>query len=435
MMKFETFKKLEIDLYHEKLDNGLEVYIVPKNNINNVYVTFSTRFGSRHIEFIPANEKKLKKYQPGIAHFLEHQLFEQLDGVDPFAFYSQRGADSNANTSNQKTTYLFSSPNKLDENLNFLLDFVQSPHFTDESVAKEKGIIEQEINMYEDDPFYVLYDKSLYNSIVKNPVRIPVIGTIDSINKITKEDLYECYNTFYDPSNMFVVITGNVDPKQTIDIIKKNQQTRSVGSLNQPIKVKKYNEPDTVSKESETIKMNVAIPKVSCTYKIKLPDINETAKREFSDYLVLYLDSKFGSSSLFYEQLKEQGIITNSLMYTSVDIDTHLVCMLIADAEDPDLLIRLIDDEIKKFNVTEEEFNRKKKTVVSALFYLSDNIYRINNKIMNNIIKTGKVITNDYDEVSNYSFEKFRSVVKKIDFSNRSTVKVLPKKLDLNDKI
>ena len=144
-MKKIDIKNLDLNLFYEKLDNGLEVYVIPKENCNNVYATFSTKYGSNIIEFVPIGEKKMIKVPLGIAHFLEHKLFEQKDGIDPFTFYSERGADANANTNQKKTTYLFSGSNFILENLNYLLDYVQEPYFTDKNVEKEKGIITQEI--------------------------------------------------------------------------------------------------------------------------------------------------------------------------------------------------------------------------------------------------------------------------------------------------
>jgi len=222
-MKSFELTKLDLELYHEELNNGLNIYIVPKTNVNNVYVTFTTKFGSKHQSFVPFNEKKMIKVPDGVAHFLEHKLFEQEDGHNPFAFFAESGASSNANTSNHKTTYLFSCSTKLEENLEFLLDFVQTPYFTKENVNKEKGIIEQEIKMYQDNPFFVLYEKSVYNSIVKHPIKIPILGTMESITKIEKEDLYTCYNTFYHPNNMILVITGNVKTESILEIKKNNQ--------------------------------------------------------------------------------------------------------------------------------------------------------------------------------------------------------------------
>ena len=140
-MKTELVK-MDLDMYYKKLDNGLDIYIVPKENVNSIYVTFTTKYGSIDSEFIPYDRSCMTKFPLGIAHFLEHKVFEQKDDIDPFTFYSERGCDANANTSNYKTTYLFSGTNFLDENLNYLLDYVQDPYFTDENVEKEKGIIE-----------------------------------------------------------------------------------------------------------------------------------------------------------------------------------------------------------------------------------------------------------------------------------------------------
>ena len=272
-MKKTNIDKLKLELYQEKLDNGLEVYIIPKKNCNNIYVTFSTKYGSNIDEFVPIKSKKMKKYPLGIAHFLEHKMFEMEDGTDPFELYSNNGADANANTSNYKTTYLFSGPQYFKENLNYLLDYVQKPYFTDKNVEKEKGIIIQEIKMYQDDPYTVLYEKALYNSFIKHPIKMPVIGDIENVKSITKEDLYECYNTFYNPGNMFVVITGNVDPIETINLIKQNQENKHF-EKEEEIKLKTYEEPDKVDKKSEIIKMDINLAKLALSYKINYKKMN-----------------------------------------------------------------------------------------------------------------------------------------------------------------
>ena len=144
-MKISKLEKLDLNLYEETLQNGLKVYVIPKDNVNSIYATFSTKFGSVFKEFVPNGDKKMIDVPLGVAHFLEHKMFEQEDEKDPFTFYSERGCDANANTSNYKTTYLFSGSNSFEENINYLLDYVQKPYFTDENVEKEKGIIEQEI--------------------------------------------------------------------------------------------------------------------------------------------------------------------------------------------------------------------------------------------------------------------------------------------------
>ena len=238
-MKKTKLKQFDLDLYSETLDNGLLINVIPKENINNIYVTFSTKYGSIHDEFIPIDGTDYYKVPMGVAHFLEHKVFEQEDGIDPFTIFSSNGADSNANTSNYKTTYLFSGPSNFEENLCFLLDFVQQPYFTDKNVEKEKGIIEQELKMLNDKPYWKLYESTLSNAFINHPIKYPVGGTVETIWKITKEDLYRCYNSFYNPANMFITISGNVSPKDTINIIKNNQSKKKFDKFKE-ITIKTY---------------------------------------------------------------------------------------------------------------------------------------------------------------------------------------------------
>ena len=191
------------------------------------------------------------------------------NGEDPFAFYTKNGADANANTSHQKTTYLFSGTGNLEKNIEYLLDFVQSPYFTDENVEKEKGIIEQEIKMYDDIPYWKLYDSTLNNAFHVHPLKYPIAGTVETINKITKADLYTCYNTFYHPSNMFLTIVGNFEPEQIIKTIHSNQKKKKYKKAKDII-VKTYEEPDTVAVENAIVPFDVEIPKVTLSYKINI---------------------------------------------------------------------------------------------------------------------------------------------------------------------
>ena len=321
-MKKIPLSKLDINVYYEKLENGLEVFIAPKDNVNNIYVTYSTKYGSNKNDFVPIGKNKMITVPLGIAHFLEHQLFTQEDGTDVMSFYSERGADVNANTNKLKTTYLFSGPDFFEENLEFLLDYVEKPYFTDESVNKEKGIIEQEIKMYQDKPYTRLYEGITYNAFHNHPIKYPVIGTVESINKITKEDLYTCYNTFYHPSNMFLVITGNVDPDKTMELIKKHEYKREIEPA-KPIKLKTYEEPDTVCKKSEKINLNVTIPKVCIAFKLNIEKIKKVPKDEISTYLQILFSLKLGTTSEFCEKLKEEQLITSFIDTNVVETDKH----------------------------------------------------------------------------------------------------------------
>ena len=421
----KNLEKLNIDVYEETLKNGLNLYIVPIKDKNNIYVTFTTKYGSNISEFVPIGEEEYIKVPNGVAHFLEHKVFEQEDGIDPFSFFSERGADCNANTSNYKTTYLFSGSSFYEENLNLLLDYVTSPYFTDENVLKEKGIIEQEIKMYDDDPYSKLYDKILENCFVKHPIRIPIAGTVESINKITKEDLYKCYNTFYHPSNMLLIVVGNIDVKNTIKIVNDFYKNKKYDKFNE-IKIKKYNEPDNVYKEYKELKMNVSIPKVSVNYKLNITHSDIPLYKKVL-YLNIFLDLKFGSTSLFLENIKKENIINYDLSYDTVYIDTHMLVILSAETKEKDRLIKSIEDEITDTYITKEELSRKKKTLISSLVYMSDNIYSINHKILNNIIRYDEVKYNVYEIINSLNIDEYNEFIKTINFNNKNITVIEPK--------
>lgn len=417
-----NFNKLDLTLYHEKLDNGLDIYIVPKDNVNNIYATFTTKYGGVDTNF-KLNGKDVKS-PAGIAHFLEHKMFEQENGEDPFKVFDKNGAQANAMTSSYKTTYLFAGPTDFKENINLLLDFVQEPYFTDENVEKEKGIIVQEIKMCEDVPYRIGYNTTLYNSFVKNPIRIPVIGSEESVNSITKEDLYECYRAFYHPNNMFLVITGNVKPKEVIKIIKENQKDKQFKE--QTLEKKEIVEPDKVYKKKEVKYMNVTIPKVYYSYKINIKDI-DMEKRFIIKYLAIYLDSLYGSVSDFEEEIEKEKICNYGIDFIISKTDSHLLITFIAETRKVNKLI----DKIKKYmghDITLDDFNRKKKVILSSNIFMTDNIFKINNKIVDDVLNEDKVITDIYDENNNLKYDTMVELIKSINFKNTSTVIIKPNK-------
>ena len=204
-MKEIKLKGLDLTSYVETLDNGLEVIYVPFKDKKNYFVSYATRYGSETTTFIPAGSKEEIKVPDGIAHFLEHKMFEQEDGVDPFSYFSESGTGANASTSFDNTQYIFYGTKNFEDNLRFLLKYVNEPYYTDENVEKEKGIIAEELKMYEDMPDWQCETK-LREAVYKvHPRRVDIGGTVEEIMKITKEDLYTCYNNFYSPNNMFLL--------------------------------------------------------------------------------------------------------------------------------------------------------------------------------------------------------------------------------------
>lgn len=415
-MKKHRLKHIDLNLYTETLPNGLLVNIVVKKKVNNIYVTFSTKYGSFQNEFIPIGEKKMFTAPLGVAHFLEHKVFEQKNGKDPFEFYTRNGADTNASTSHLKTTYLFSGIGHFKENIEYLLDFVQTPHFTKENVEKEKGIIEQEIKMYEDIPFWKLFDKTLSNSFFEHPLKYPIAGTIQSINEITKEDLYKCYNTFYHPSNMFVTIVGDVNPEEVIEIIASNQASKKY-PIQSKIVLKEYAEKDEVVKAYEEIIFDVELPKVAVAYKI---NSNGNDANRLKRYLGSYINIKTGSTSKLFEKLKMNNLLTGDIETEIVIAGDHLLCVLLFESREYTEVLQEIDQEIKNKAIDEQDLNRKKKVSKSSCVFRSDSIYSLASKINGNILNHNKVILDEFKDIDSFNIEELKGILNRISFENKT---------------
>ena len=214
-------KNIKEKCYMEKLENGLQVIIIPKKEIQKKYIIWATKFGSIDNTFIDSTTGEKVVIPDGVAHFLEHKMFEQKNGVDSLYVLMALGLDANAYTTNDHTAYLFECTDNFYEGLDELMDYVQNPYFTDQNVEKEKGIIGQEIGMYDDDPGWQLYINAMDCLYEKNPIKVDTAGTVETISGINPEMLYKCYNTFYHPSNMVLTVVGDFEPETILAEIKK----------------------------------------------------------------------------------------------------------------------------------------------------------------------------------------------------------------------
>ena len=362
MQKIE-FQQLQEQLYYEKLDNGLDVYILPKKGFNKTYATFTTRYGSVDNHFKPLGKEDFVKVPDGIAHFLEHKLFEKEDG-DVFQQFSRQGASANAFTSFTRTAYLFSSTSQVEKNLETLMDFVQEPYFTEQTVEKEKGIIGQEITMYDDNPDWRLYFGTIENMYKNHPVRIDIAGTISSISNITKDMLYECYHTFYHPSNMLLFVVGPVDPEAIMKQIRENQGKKQYKDKPE-IERKFEDEPSETAQAKQVMEMNVQTPK--CLVGIKAPSGEfsggEMLKWELS--VNLLLDILFSKSSPHYTSLYNEGLVDDTFSYDYTQEAGFGFAMLGGDTPEPDKLSEKLIDillEAKEGKaLTEENLSRVRK--------------------------------------------------------------------------
>lgn len=363
-----AFEQLKEELYYEKLTNGLDVYILPKKGFNKTYATFTTKYGSIDNHFKPPGKTEHVKVPDGIAHFLEHKLFEKEDG-DVFQQFSRQGASANAFTSFTRTAYLFSSTSHVEENLETLMDFVQEPYFTESTVEKEKGIIGQEITMYDDNPDWRLYYGVIENMFKSHPVKIDIAGTKESISHITKDMLYECYNTFYHPSNMLLFVVGAVEPEQIMKQIKDNQAKRDF-TVQPEIDRQFEAEMEEVAEKKQVLKMNVQTPK--CIVGIKAPPSTrqgqEMLKYELSQNIML--DILFGKSSPGYTELYSEGLIDDSFSYDFSQEQGFGFAMAGGDTTDPEKLTEKITAILlegktgSSFN--EENLGRARKKKIGA---------------------------------------------------------------------
>jgi predicted Zn-dependent peptidase len=348
MEKIE-FNQIQEEIFHEKLENGLEVFILPKKGFNKTYATFTTKYGSIDNHFVPLEKSAFLKVPDGIAHFLEHKLFEKEDG-DVFQQFSKQGASANAFTSFTRTAYLFSSTSNVEQNLETLMNFVQEPYFSEKTVEKEKGIIGQEITMYDDNPDWRLYFGLIQNMYQNHPVSIDIAGTVESISHITKDLLYECYGTFYHPSNMLLFVVGPVDATKVMEQIKENQNNKTYNKVPE-IKRQFENEPLEVAKKKQVLQMNVQTSK--CMVGIKAKHVDQSGAEMLKHELTINIifDLLFGKSSENYHELYSAGLIDETFSYDYSQEKGFGFAMIGGDTNEPDRLA----DSLKKMLVSAEQ--------------------------------------------------------------------------------
>ena len=421
-------KKINIDktsecLYYKKLDNGLEIYVLPNINQKNFYITYNTKFGSVNTEFKVQNKNNYIKVPNGIAHYIEHLMFNTESGT-AFDYFSKLGSSVNAFTSYDITCYEVFSSTYFKENLNYLLEYVNTPYFTKELVDGERGIITEEIKMYENNPNTELTYKS-YNNIFINDLRKNYIsGNIDDIKKITVDDIIDCYNTFYNPNNMFIIITGNVNPYEALAIIEENMKTLEFNNVE--ICNKGIIEPLKVNKKYEEIEMNVETNKVSISYKIPKKNFKslDLSDEELKTYIGLLFNILFGVTSNIQDKLLTSKVINTGINVNKIYTKDYIVISL---TEYPETLINMVRDILKDINIEEDELKRKIKVYKSNYLLHFDDIELVNNNIQDNIIENGAFINNYMDIYNSINIDKMKEIIRKINTRSESVLVIKPK--------
>ncbi|GAA6112430.1 pitrilysin family protein [Apilactobacillus apinorum] len=371
-MEIKNYQQYGDKVYIDELENGLSVVMIPKSGYHKTYATFSVNYGSIDTTI------NGKKYPAGIAHFLEHKMFDKKnhDSMDVFSKY---GASSNAFTNFNKTSYLFATTDNVHDNLMELLDFVQDPYFDEQKVEKEKGIIGQEISMYDDNPGSVLFFKTIQNMYPDTPLNVDIAGSQESINKITKDDLYDSYNYFYQPNNMQLTIVGDINPDETLGWVIDNQKQKSspnVRSIN-----KTLIESNDIVKET-TEEMDVSIPKVAIGIKGS-SEFNNDIKYELSISLLLQMLLSEGSE--VYENLYNKGIIDDSFGFDFDCEDQFNYAIFAGETDDIDSFYQEIskvlfgfEDIVKELN---DEFELIKREEIGQHISMMNSIEAVSNSV------------------------------------------------------
>lgn len=363
-MSFTVVENKQTDekYYHKKHKSGLDIYVIPKNH-GTGYAVFGTKFGSIDNRFRVNGEEIT--VPDGIAHFLEHKMFENEDGIDTFKKYAEYGASANAYTSSDMTVYLFSATANMTENLEILLDFVSHPYFTKETVDKEQGIIGQEIRMYDDNPNWRLYFNMLRAMYKNHPVNIDTAGTVETIAQITAETLHKTYATFYNLHNMALCVCGNMKPEdveKVCDKILKEAPELSVERIYPE-------EPKEVNLAEISEKMQVSMPMFAVGIKDPVQFEKGDALAKKSAEMSIILRVIFGKASDFYSRLYSEGLINSSF---SAAFDAHCAFSyteISGLAKEPDKVYAEIKKEIEKYKasgIAKEEFDRAKRALYAG---------------------------------------------------------------------
>ncbi len=361
--------------YEKVLDNGLRVIVIPKKGFLKFFASFTSGFGAFDTEYVSINSQKRIKIPHGVAHFLEHKMFEMPDGDDANSYLSDLGVDGNAFTDYNQTSYIISGTKNLEPALEYLLDFVQIPYFTDENIEKEKGIIIQEYKMYCDIPSDVLNKKLMENMYANISYNEDIVGNVDEINSINKEMLYDAYESFYHPSNMLLCIVGDFDVEKIIDLIEKNQAKKNFKKEYQ-LKRIYQEEENRIIKKYDEIKFDVVQPKVGIG--IKLPQENYAGidNMALEIKFKVILEMMLGSMSETYQEMLDKEYIGSNFRY-NVRLDENSAYLKIStDTKKPNIFIEFILNILK--NVNKHTFDKlefetlKKAYWGSVLMSLND---------------------------------------------------------------
>ena len=399
--------------YVDKLENGLKIIIIPKKDTNKKYIIWGTNFGSNDNRFIYPETGEEVIVPDGVAHFLEHKMFEQPDGTNSLDTLMALGLDANAYTTNDHTAYLFecSEDETFYKGLDEFMDYVQSPYYTDQNVEKEKGIIGQEIMMYDDDPGFQLYLDTLKCLYEKFPIRIDIAGSIETIAGIHPDILYKCYNTFYNPGNMVLVVSGNFEPDEIKnEIISRLKPNKDIGKITRIFE----EEPEEIYKDYIEKTMSVSMPIFMVGIKDKVVSPEERVKRHMAIEVILGLVA--GKSSELYKNLYENQHIFGEIDYEYEFSKNYAHVLISGQSNNPQLVKDMLITEFEKLKnkgIDKENFERVKRKIYGDFVTEFNDVASIGRMFLADSIK--EVKTFDYvDKYNEITIEYAMNILKEV---------------------
>ena len=423
-MKILDCLKIKEKAYIEDLDNGLKVIIVPKKESTKKFVIWGTRFGSIDNKFILPETGEEVTVPDGVAHFLEHKMFEQPNGTNSLDTMMALGLDANAYTTNDHTAYLFecSEDENFYKGLDELMDYVQSPYYTNENVEKEKGIIGQEIMMYDDDPGFQLYLNTLKCLYSKCPIRIDIAGSIDSIAPINPDILYKCYNTFYNPSNMVLVVCGNFEPQNILEEIKKRlKPSKNIGEIHRIYE----EEPKEINEKHMEKSMSVSMPIFMIGIKDKIVNPSERVRRHMAIEVVLNL--LIGKSSNLYKKLYEEQILLGEADSEYEFSNQYAHILISGQSNNPQLVQDMLITEIEKLKnngFVIEDFERMKRKIYGEFVTEFNDVASISRMFLADTVK--QINSFDYvDEYDNITMEYAKELLNEVFVEDKMVLSVI----------
>jgi len=427
--------KVKEKLYIEKLENGITIMIIPKKDIQKKYAMIATHFGSMDNKFVAPGEKEITYIPDGVAHFLEHKMFEQENGTNSLDTLTVLGVNANAYTTTNHTAYLFECTDNFEPALDELMDYVWHPYFTDENVEKEKGIIGQEIMMYDDYPEWSVYMNAIKSMYEKSSINIDIAGTIESISKIDKEVLYKCYNTFYNPANMVMCFAGDFNPEGLINKVKENFKKieNNKNGTNEPKRIAD-DEPENIVEKEKEEKMEVSIPIFVIGIKDFKSDesklLNEKSKIKKHIAIQILLNMLIGKSSKTYKELYEEGLLMSEPYVEYEFANNYAHITITGQSKEPKRVLAKLKNAIetmKKEGIDEKHFTRIKNMLYGGYIKEYDDVAEISRMFVSDYFKG--INSFEYlEEFSNVKAEYAKQILEEIFVEDKTVISIISPK-------